>query len=129
MNWCLNDIKKSKVAHLNTHLIEPVRKKSKYGNNRKEIDGILFDSEKEAKRYGELKLLKKAGAIGLLELQVPYELNPGGTYSYKYIADFKYIDARTGETVVEDTKGYRTREYVRKRRLMAKVHGIKIKET
>ena len=107
---------------------EQSKKRSKYGNNKKEVDGIVFDSEKEAKRYGELKLMLKAGIIGLLELQVPYELNPGGTHSLKYIADFVYIIHATGEKVVEDAKGHRTREYLKKRRLMKKVHNITIKE-
>ena len=46
-----------------------------------------------------------------------------------YIADFVYEDARTGETVVEDVKGIRTKEYIIKRKLMMYVHGIKILET
>jgi hypothetical protein len=104
------------------------KKKSKYGNEKHEVDGIVFDSQKEAQRYGELKLLLKAGIIGLLDLQVPYELNPGGTHSLKYIADFVYLIRATGETVVEDAKGHRTREYIKKRRLMKKVHGVIIKE-
>lgn len=104
------------------------KKRSKYGNNKKEVDGIVFDSEKEALRYGELKLMLKGGIIGLLELQVPYELNPGGTHSLKYIADFVYIVRATGEKVVEDAKGHRTQVYLKKRRLMKKVHGIIIKE-
>jgi hypothetical protein len=104
------------------------KKKSKYGNRKNEVDGIVFDSEKEAMRYGQLKLMLKAGIIGLLDLQVPYELNPGGTHSLKYIADFVYIIRATGEKVVEDAKGCRTREYIKKRRLMKKVHGIIIKE-
>lgn len=126
--FTIQDIQKSKVGKINQHLTEPVRKKSKYGNNKKEVDGILFDSEKEAKRYSELKMLLKAGQIGLLELQVPFELNPGGTHSLKYIADFTYYDSRTGEKIVEDTKGYLTQIYRKKRRLMLKVHGIKIIE-
>jgi len=103
-------------------------KRSKYRNKRTEIDGIKFDSEKEAKRYGDLRLMLKAGLIGQLQLQVPFELNPGGTHSLKYIADFTYLMADSGEYVVEDVKGYRTREYLKKKRLMLKVHGIKIKE-
>lgn len=105
------------------------KKKSKYGNSKKEVDGIVFDSTKEANRYGELKLLLKAGVIGMLELQVPFELNEGGSYSLRYIADFVYSYATTGEKIVEDAKGHRTREYIRKRKLMKKVHGIIIKET
>lgn len=104
------------------------KKKSKYGNEKHVIDDIEFDSKKEAARYGELKLMLKAGIIGLLELQVPFELNQGGTHSLKYIADFVYTIMATGERVVEDAKGHRTREYIKKRRLMLKVHNIKIKE-
>ena len=113
-------------------------KKSKFGNKKCVVDDIVFDSEKEAKRYGELKLLLKAGEIGFLERQVPFELNPGGTYSLKYIADFVYIDAKTGEKIVEDVKPmrvskktgklFRTQVYKKKKRLMFTVHGIKIKE-
>lgn len=128
--WTIEDLKKSRVAGINQHLIlRKVKSKSKYGNNKREVDGILFDSEKEAKRYGELKLMAKAGAIGLLELQVPFELNTGGTHSLKYIADFVYINGNTGDRIVEDCKGFRTREYKKKRRLMKKVHGIEIKES
>lgn len=130
-HWTIEDLKKTKVASLNQHLlIQPgKKKKSKYYNSKKEVGGILFDSEKEANRYGELKLLLKAGTIGLLELQVPFELNEGGTHSLKYIADFVYYDQGTGEKVVEDCKGFRTREYKKKRRLMKKIYGIEIKET
>lgn len=139
----LEDIRNSACADRNRHLFSESgikvtksgmkrskygNKKSKYGNKKTEVDGIEFDSAKEAGRYKELKLLQKAGAIGLLELQVPFELNEGGTHSYKYIADFVYLDARTGEKVVEDAKGCRTREYLKKRRLMRKILGIVIRE-
>ena len=45
-----------------------------------------------------------------------------------YVADFQYINTRTGELVVEDTKGVRTKDYIIKRKLMLSVHSIKIKE-
>lgn len=48
--------------------------------------------------------------------------------SVKYIADFVYTDKATGQTVVEDTKGVRTKEYIIKRKLMLYLHGIRIKE-
>jgi hypothetical protein len=124
----LSQIKNSACAPLNKHLFETVEvKKSKYKNKRTEIDGIKFDSEKEARYYGTLKLLLKAGKIGLLERQVPFELNPGGSHSLKYIADFVYV-TDTGEKIICDVKGFRTREYLKKKRLMLKVHGIKITE-
>lgn len=129
----LEQLKASKVAEINWQAIEELekpekKKRSKYGNSKTEVDGIKFDSEKEANRYKELRLLLKAGEIGLFRMQVEYELNPGGTHSLKYVADFVYIITATGETVVEDVKGFRTREYKKKKRLMKKVHGIVIKE-
>lgn len=129
----LETIKRSPCAHLNQHLFtdtgKKVKKRSKYNNKKHIVDDIEFDSVKEAKRYSELKLLLKAGMIGLLELQVPFELNEGGSHSLKYIADFVYLDAKTGEKIVEDCKGFKTKEYLKKRRLMKKVYGITIKET
>jgi len=102
-------------------------KRSKFSNRKTVVDGITFDSQKEAFRYSHLKLLENAKLIHNLRLQVPYELNPGGTHSLKYVADFVYEE--NGETVVEDAKGFRTREYRKKKKLMLKVHGITIKET
>lgn len=140
INWSIADLERMKAAGtiqgytvLNAPLnvedvAKPKAKKSKYSNEATVVDGIRFDSVKEAKRYRVLLLLQKSGAIGQLRLQVPYELNEGGTHSYKYIADFVYMDATSGETIVEDAKGFRTREYKKKRKLMKKLHGIVIKE-
>ena len=112
--------------------------------NAKKIAG--FDSKKEWRRYGELTTLERAGKITDLRTQVKYILIPaqrepdiigprGGKKPGKiiehecaYKADFVYHDLTTGETVVEDTKGFRTKEYVIKRKLMLWVHGIKIRE-
>ena len=107
----------------------------KYHNRKVEVDGILFDSAREARRYGELKLLEKGGYISGLQLQVPFELIPnqknidGKVVERKvsYIADFVYLD-RDGRTVVEDSKGMRTEVYKLKKKLMRYVHGIEIKE-
>lgn len=122
-------------------------KYKKYGNKKTTIDGIEFDSQKEADRYCELKLLQRAGQISNLELQKDFELIPA-QYEYferygkqgqrlkdgkkcvensvKYKADFVYIE--NGKTVVEDTKGMKTKEYIIKRKLMLYIHGIRIKE-
>ncbi|WP_200817053.1 DUF1064 domain-containing protein [Chitinophaga eiseniae] len=107
---------------------EDAPKKSKYGNNRTEVDGIWFDSAKEAARYSTLRLMERAGLIRDLRRQVAFELNDGGTHSLKYIADFVYIDCTTSLQVVEDAKGFRTQEYLKRRRLMKNVHNIEIKE-
>ena len=116
----------------------------KYHNKKVEYDGIVFDSRKEAKRYSELSLLAKAGAITDLQLQVKFVLIPaqkepdtigkrGGVHKGKtlekecsYVADFVYFE--NGQMVVEDTKGFRTTDYIIKRKLMLFVHGIRIKE-
>lgn len=131
-NPTIQDILSSPCGSRNQHLENCSEKsnssKSKYKNKLTEVDGIKFDSIKEAKRYVDLKKLLKAGQIAFLKLQVEYELNPGGTYSYKYVADFTYTEA-DGRQIVEDAKGYVTKEFARKKRLMKKVHGIDILET
>ncbi len=119
---------------------------TKYGN-RKTVtsDGVVHDSKKEAVRWTELKLMEKAGLISDLKRQVKYELIPSqceyysevknGKVKHKYkvleracyyIADFVYQE--NGKTVVEDTKGMRTKDYVIKRKLMLYLFRIKIKE-
>lgn len=106
----------------------------KYGNKKVSVDGIVFDSKREVKRYAELKLLELAGEIKGLELQKDYELipaqrGPDGKVierAVKYKADFVYREA--GQTIVEDTKGMHTKDYIIKRKLMLWVHGIRIRE-
>jgi len=130
----IEDLRKSACSHLNPHLFGDLtdkvltKKKTKYGSVKTDVDGIAFDSKKEAKYYKTLLLLKKAGKIGLMELQVPYELNEGGTHSLKYVADFVYVDMETGVKKIIDVKGYKTRDYLRKKRLMKKVFNIEIIE-
>ena len=108
-------------------------KRPKYGNRKVVRDGITFDSAKEARRWSELLLLEKAGAIQNLQRQVKYQLIPSQKIAGKvveracsYVADFVYDQG--GETVVEDTKGVKTPEYIIKRKLMLWVHGIRINE-
>lgn len=119
---------------------------NKYNNLKTYRDGIAFDSKREAIRYTQLKLLLDAGEISDLERQVKFVLIPtqrepdiigprGGRKPGKliekecfYVADFVYIDNKTGEKVIEDTKGMRTPDYLIKRKLMLKVHGIRIRE-
>ena len=107
---------------------------SKYRNKRVTIDGITFDSQREGRRYTELKLLEKAGYITDLKLQVPFELVPtqrkdGKVISRKvsYIADFTYME--NGKYIVEDVKGCKTDVYRLKKALMMHVHGIEVIET
>lgn len=95
----------------------------KYGNQKYIVDGLLFDSKKEATRYSELMLLFKAGEISKLERQKPFELIPTRNYSgicvrgCKYVADFYYYDKTKSEYIAEDTKGYPTPEYIVKKKI------------
>ena len=104
-------------------------KKSKYGAVKTEVDGIMFDSKREASRYQELRLLEQAGDSQPPPAGALYTLskNEHGR-ALKYIADFVYNDD-TGALVVEDAKGHSTDVYKIKRRLMAELKGIEIKET
>jgi hypothetical protein len=102
---------------------------SKYGARKVAIDGIVFDSKAEARRWGELKTLEKAGVIADLRRQVQYEIIPKqkGERRAVYTADFVYREG--GQEVVEDVKGVRTRDYILRRKLMLWVHGIRVRET
>ncbi len=102
---------------------------SKYRAKRTTVDGLTFDSMGEARRWQELKLLARAGEIRHLERQIPYALKVKGIYICDYIADFRYFDCVRQERIVEDFKGFRTAEYLLKRKLMLACHGITILET
>lgn len=120
------------------------RLKTKYHSRKVVRDGDTFDSVKEYRRFCELSLLQRAGAITGLQRQVEFELIPtqrepdtvgvrGGIkkgkvieLGVKYVADFVYTE--NGKQVVEDTKGFKTKDYIIKRKLMLYVHGIKIRE-
>ena len=107
----------------------------KYRNKKVQVDGITFDSQKEAKRYAELKLMAQAGHIDNLELQKEFVLiqpqyidGKCVERACKYKADFYYYDCLQNKWICEDVKGMRTKEYIIKRKLMLLVHGIKITE-
>lgn len=108
------------VEHRTAMQIEKPRR-HKYNAKKTEIDGHVFDSQAEANRYNELKLMARAGLIANLELQPVFELLEGFTrdgkkiQGIKYVADFAYIE--NGRIVVEDVKGHRTKDYLLKRKL------------
>lgn len=106
---------------------------SKYGAKKVKYNGIVFDSKKECNRYCELRLLERAGKIQGLEMQKTFELIPSQRINGKvverpvtYKADFTYTE--NGKRVIEDTKGFKTKDYIIKRKLMLYIHGIKIVE-
>lgn len=107
---------------------------TKYHSRKVTLDGMEFDSHREACRYRELSLLQRAGEISDLRTQVKYTLIPGqkkpsgGTErAVTYTADFVYRN-KNGVEVVEDAKGVRTQQYIIRRKLMLFVHGIEIRE-
>ena len=113
---------------------------NKYRNTEMVLDGLKFQSKREARRWAELKLLERVGEIRDLERQVTFELIPAQKdwngkvieRPVKYVADFIYTcDGECGWTrVVEDVKSEATRtpEYIIKRKLMLERYGIRIKE-
>ena len=107
------------------------KRKNKYGNKKVILDGIKFDSKKEARRYKELKFMEENGIIKDLELQPKYELTPTIRHNGKtlpkmsYIRDFRYKD-KEGQTIVEDTKGKRTSTYIAKLKMFLFKYGDKL---
>jgi hypothetical protein len=106
---------------------------TKYHNRKITRDGETFDSVKEYRRWCDLKLLEKAGLIADIKRQVKFELIPSQKIDGKvverpvnYVADFVY--EQDGKTVVEDTKGFRTKDYILKRKMLLYFHGIRIQE-
>ena len=121
--------------------------KNKYHNKKINVNGIVYDSKKEYRRHQELSLLERVGTIQALERQVKYVLIPAQYETYarygkkgqrlkdgkrllekecSYIADFVYIE--DGKPVIEDTKGFKTKDYILKRKMMLHFYGIRIKE-
>lgn len=101
----------------------------KYRNVPTVVDGFRFDSKAEARRWGELKLFDRAGAIRDLQRQVTYELPVNGEIVCRYRADFIYWKP-DGHLVVEDVKSRAsmTPLYRLKKKLMKAIWGITISE-
>ena len=99
---------------------------SKWRNVRTTVDGIQFASQREARRYAELKIELRAGEITDLKLQKRFALRVNGIHVCDYVADFVYH--RKGIRVVEDAKGKATDVYRIKRALMRAIHGVEIVE-
>lgn len=105
----------------------------KYHSKKVYIGDLKFDSKREAYRYLELKSMLDSGKITDLKMQVPYTLVPAfnlGKKRYRkmeYVADFVYN--KDGQQVVEDTKGFKTEVYKIKKKLMAYIYQIEIKES
>lgn len=97
--------------------------KHKFGAIRTEIDGIKFDSKKEAKRYQELLYLQKTGEVLFFLRQTPFHL-PGNV---KYLCDF-VVFWKNGDITFEDVKGIKTPMYSLKKKQVEALYPIEIKE-
>lgn len=99
---------------------------NKYRNRRITIDGQRFDSVREGKRWKQLVVLERAGVINSLKRQVRFPLMVADKLVCTYIADFTYVD-QDGHKVVEDSKGFATREFRIKSKLFAALYpGLQI---
>ena len=103
--------------------VEPLEKpkRNKYGAKRVVLDGITFDSQKEANRYLDLEIMRMAGKVKFFLRQVPFEL-PGGV---KYRVDFVVFHT-DGRVTFEDVKGFETREFINKKKQVEALYPVKI---
>ena len=110
-------------------LMERPAKKPRYRNRKTEVDGVIFDSKKEAKRWNDLKIMQKKGEISALERQPKYSIEHNGVKICKVRPDFFYL--QNGEAVIEDVKSPATRKdpvYRIKFKLLQAFHNITISE-
>ena len=118
------------MAYMTIDELKARSKGSKYKNVATTVDGIRFDSKKEARRYKMLLAAQDAGVISDLQRQVRYQLHcaPGLDVA-TYVADFVYV--RDDKVIVEDVKSAITRKnavYRLKKRWMLLEHGIEVEE-
>lgn len=113
-HWSIEDYK---------NFTDSKKKKSKYRANKVSVDGHTFDSQKEADYYCELKLKLQAKQINGFCLQPTFILAP----SLKYKADFIVFN-KDGSTEVIDVKGYKTKEYIAKKKVFEDKFNLKITE-
>ena len=114
------------------------RKSGRIPHNYVRVGSEEFDSQAEADRYMELRVMEKAGVIKALVCHPKFDLIPPQKVpghpsfrAHRYTADFAYIDVKTGEEIVEDVKSVRTREerdYIINRKLMWMINGIYVHE-
>ncbi len=100
--------------------------RNKFGAKKQSVDGIVFASRKEARRYQQLKLLERAGKITGLELQPPFVITINGVKCFTYKADFAYFE--DNKRVVEDVKGVKTPVYRLKKKCVEAMYGFQIVE-
>ena len=108
------------------HVLVQTAKRSKFGNVRTTVDGIVFDSKREALHWQLLVMQAAAGKITELKRQVRYDLHVCGVKVCAYIADFVNFDG--DQWIVADSKGRKTPMYELKKKMMFAEYGIEILE-
>ncbi len=103
-----------------------LRRPHKYGAKKKEIDGYVFDSQAEARRYEDLKLMEKHGDICKLEVHPKFTIEINDFKVCDVILDFCYYDNKDHRTVWEDVKGKDTALSRLKRKLVRAAHGVEV---
>lgn len=102
-------------------------KRTKYGNKKVTVDGIRFDSKREAEYYAALKLREKAGEVIGVELQRPFALlGNNGMLIATYKADFCFWDNVADRFRVIDVKGVETKDFKLKKKMMLGLLGINV---
>lgn len=107
-------------------LMSPPRQRNKYNAVKIEIDGHIFASQAEGRRYQQLKLLERAGHIRQIELQPVFKFEIDGKLMFRYVADFAYFEGVS--RIVEDCKGVRTPVYRIKKKIIEQAFKITIRE-
>lgn len=103
-------------------------KKNKYNAKKTKVDGITFDSKKEADYYVGLKMLLRAGEIKGFARQAEFIVIEGDdeTAPTKYKADF-VVFHKDGQAEVIDVKGIETAEFkLKMKALREKMPKLKV---
>lgn len=103
--------------------VERQKRRQKYNAQKTQVDGINFDSKKEATYYYTLKLRKQAGEILWFVRQVPFDLPGGITYRLDFL-----VVANDGSIDLIDVKGVKTKEYIIKKKQVEALYGVEIRE-
>lgn len=103
-------------------------KRNKYGAVKTTIDGIIFDSKAEAKRYGELKMLERSGFVTNVIVHRVFPLLVNGVKVASYESDFTYESPTHDRLIVEDVKGVKTSVYRLKKKIFEAIYPHKITE-
>jgi len=132
MRWTQDEYEKflaDSDSHVSAEPVKKRKKESKYKNKWTEVDGIKFQSEKEANRYGELKLLKREGSVLNFIRQVHFHLPGGVDYVLDFMVWWRALPMGGAPRITyEDVKGFRIDSFIMKKKMVEDLYPIKIEE-